>query len=35
LLSGAQDSGFHKRIFGRLPLVLNRLAGRMIYPHLD
>ena len=29
------DSGFHKRIFGRLPLALNRLAGSMIYPHLD
>ena len=29
------DSGFHKRIFGTLPLVFNRLAGSMIYPHLD
>ena len=29
------DSGFHKRIFGRLPLILNRLAGSIIYPHLD
>jgi hypothetical protein len=29
------DSGFHKRIFGRLPLVFNRLAGSIIYPHLD
>jgi lipid II:glycine glycyltransferase (peptidoglycan interpeptide bridge formation enzyme) len=28
-------SGFHKRIFGTLPLVLNRVAGSMIYPHLD
>jgi Acetyltransferase (GNAT) domain len=28
-------SGFHKKIFGRLPLVFNRLAGSMIYPHLD
>jgi lipid II:glycine glycyltransferase (peptidoglycan interpeptide bridge formation enzyme) len=28
-------SGFHKRIFGTLPLMLNRLAGSMIYPHLD
>ena len=28
-------SGFHKRIFGRLPLAFNRLAGSMIYPHLD
>ena len=30
-----RDSRFHKRIFGRLPLVFNRLAGSMIYPHLD
>jgi hypothetical protein len=29
------DSGLHKRIFGRLPLVFNRLAGSIIYPHLD
>jgi len=29
------DSGFHKKIFGRLPLAFNRLAGSMIYPHLD
>jgi Acetyltransferase (GNAT) domain len=29
------DSGFHKMIFGRLPLVFNRLAGSIIYPHLD
>jgi hypothetical protein len=29
------NSGFHKRIFGRLPLAINRLAGSMIYPHLD
>ena len=28
-------SGFHKRVFGTLPLMLNRLAGSMIYPHLD
>src|SRR5262249_41361057 len=28
-------SGFHKKIFGRLPLALNRLAGCVIYPHLD
>jgi hypothetical protein len=27
--------GFHKQIFGKLPLVFNRLAGSMIYPHLD
>jgi Acetyltransferase (GNAT) domain len=29
------DSTFHKRIFCRLPLAFNRLAGSMIYPHLD
>jgi hypothetical protein len=28
-------SGFHKKVFGRLPLVFNRLAGSIIYPHLD
>jgi Acetyltransferase (GNAT) domain len=32
---GRRDSGLHKRIFGRLPLVFNRLAGSLIYPHLD
>ena len=31
----SHDSGFHNRIFRKLPLVLNRLAGSMIYPHLD
>jgi Acetyltransferase (GNAT) domain len=29
------DSGFHKKVFGRLPLVFNRVAGSIIYPHLD
>lgn len=29
------DPGFHKKIFSRLPLALNRLAGSMIYHHLD
>lgn len=28
-------SRFHEAIFGRLPLALNRLAGAIIYPHLD
>jgi lipid II:glycine glycyltransferase (peptidoglycan interpeptide bridge formation enzyme) len=34
---GGRDNvaGFHSEIFGRLPLVLNRLAGAIIYPHLD
>ena len=35
LAPARSDSGFHKRIFGRLPRVFNRLAGAMIYPHLD
>ena len=30
-----RGAGFHKRIFSRLPLALNRLAGSMVYPHLD
>jgi hypothetical protein len=28
-------SGVHRSVFGRLPLSLNRLAGALIYPHLD
>jgi len=28
-------SGFHKRIFRALPLALNKIAGAMIYRHLD
>jgi len=35
LAASRHDSGFHKKIFGILPLVFNRLAGAMIYPHLD
>ena len=35
LIAAPHHSGFHKRIFGRLPLAFNRLAGSMIYPHLD
>jgi hypothetical protein len=31
----SHDSGLHKKVFGRLPLMFNRLAGSMIYPHLD
>src|SRR5947208_2815780 len=30
-----RKGGLHKRIFGRLPLVFNRLAGSILYPHLD
>ncbi|MBV8901745.1 MAG: GNAT family N-acetyltransferase [Verrucomicrobia bacterium] len=29
------DSGLHRGVFGRLPSALNRLAGVLIYPHLD
>jgi hypothetical protein len=28
-------SGFHEMVFRRLPLALNRVAGTVIYPHLD
>src|SRR6266550_8604402 len=35
LIPAHHDSGFHNGVFGRLPLVFNRLAGSMIYPHLD
>jgi len=35
LVPSPHHSRFHKRIFGRLPLAFNRLAGSMIYPHLD
>jgi Acetyltransferase (GNAT) domain len=35
LAAACNDSGFHKRIFGMLPLVFNRLVGSTIYPHLD
>jgi hypothetical protein len=33
--AGASGSGFHSKVFRRLPLALNRLAGAVIYPHLD
>jgi hypothetical protein len=35
LAAPPSDSLFHKKIFARLPLAVNRLAGAMIYPHLD
>jgi hypothetical protein len=28
-------SGFHEAVFSRLPSTMNRLAGSIIYPHLD
>ncbi len=30
-----RTTGFHTAVFHRLPLALNRLAGAIIYPHLD
>jgi lipid II:glycine glycyltransferase (peptidoglycan interpeptide bridge formation enzyme) len=30
-----RDLQFHKEIFRALPVTINRLAGAMIYPHLD
>jgi Acetyltransferase (GNAT) domain len=35
LVAAPSDSSFHKKIFARLPLAVNRLVGAMIYPHLD
>jgi CelD/BcsL family acetyltransferase involved in cellulose biosynthesis len=29
------SSTFHQKLFAKLPLALNALAGKMIYPHLD
>ncbi len=28
-------SGFHTKIFSRMPLAINRVMGTLIYPHLD
>jgi len=33
--SGDRVSGIHNVVFGRLPLSINRVLGRLIYPHLD
>ena len=35
LSSGCPSGTLHKKVFGRLPLKLNQLAGSIIYPHLD
>ena len=35
LVVGRPSDTSHKKVFGRLPLKLNQLAGSMIYPHLD
>lgn len=32
---GRPGNVFHQRIFGNMPLSLNRLAGALVYPHLD
>jgi len=31
----AQGHGYHTRIFRRLPLFVNRIVGKLVYPHLD
>jgi hypothetical protein len=33
--SARDGARFHHKIFGNLPLSVNRLAGTLIYPHLD
>jgi hypothetical protein len=35
LVPPPRNSGFHKSVFCKLPLVFNRLAGSILYPHLD
>jgi Acetyltransferase (GNAT) domain len=35
LVPPPRNSGFHKTVFCKLPLVFNRLAGSILYPHLD
>jgi lipid II:glycine glycyltransferase (peptidoglycan interpeptide bridge formation enzyme) len=35
LNSSYNASEFHNRLFRRLPLAVNRVAGALIYPHLD
>ncbi len=34
-VSKPEPSGFHNLIFRTMPLPLNRIAGALIYPHLD
>ena len=35
LVRSNRKSKFHEGVFRKLPLVVNRIAGRLIYPHLD
>jgi hypothetical protein len=35
LRATCREAGFHNRVFTRLPLLFNRLAGSIIYQHLD
>jgi CelD/BcsL family acetyltransferase involved in cellulose biosynthesis len=35
LTGSDRASGIHNAIFSRLPLSVNRIMGRLIYPHLD
>lgn len=30
-----RSTGFHSKIFSRLPLAVNRMIGGLLYPHLD
>lgn len=32
---GSRNAGIASHLFGRMPLALNQLAGRLLYPHLD
>lgn len=34
-VSPDRTSGLHAALFRKLPVAVNRLAGRMLYPHLD
>ena len=34
-VSRDRTAGFHNALFARLPLILNRVIGRIVYPHLD
>lgn len=31
----SRETGFHNHLFRNLPLSVNRMAGAMLYPHLD
>ena len=33
--NSGRAAGWHEAVFARMPLALNRIAGALIYPHLD